>query len=122
MSTRCIIIIRDRKPNGNVIKLFHRLDGYPKGVGKFLMDNVLPEINKPSFGVNEVANYLIKNKEDEDFLVTAKQHPDIEYRYFIFVDTKEIKCQQVKYKQVDNHFELEVLRRIDLKEELNLNK
>lgn len=122
MSTRCIIIIRDRKPNGNVIKLFHRLDGYPKGVGKFLVDNVLPELDKPSFGVNEVANYLIKNKEDEDFLVTAKQHPDIEYRYFIFVDTKEIKCQKVHYEKVMEHFELTVDREIDLKEELNLNK
>lgn len=119
MSTRCIIIVKERKSSGNVIKLFHRQDGYPKGVGKFLMDNILPQLSKPNFGVSEVANYLIKNKEDEDFLVTAKQHPDIEYRYFIIVDTKEIKCQKVHYEKVMEHLELTVDRGIDLKEELN---
>ena len=99
--------------------MFHRHEGYPKWVGKFLMDNVLPELDKPNFKINEVANFLVKNKEDEDFLITVGEHPGIEYRYYINVDTKEIKCQQVKYKQVNNHFELEVLRRIDLKKELN---
>ena len=117
MSTRCDIILTDKQHR--VIRLFHRQDGYPKGVGKFLMDKVLPELDKPNFKINEVANFLVKNKEDEDFLITAGEHPDIEYRYYINVDTKEIKCQQVKYNQVNNHFELEVLRRIDLKEELN---
>lgn len=116
MSTRCDIIITDNRHR--VIKLFHRQDGYPQGVGKFLVDNILPELDKPNFGVNEVANFLVKNREDEDYMITAGEHPDIEYRYYINVDSKEIKCQQVRYTQVDNHFELNILRRIDLKEEL----
>lgn len=122
MSTRCDIIITDNRHR--VIKLFHRQDGYPQGVGKFLLEEVIEKrLNKCGYyTVNDVANFLVKNKEDEDYMITVGEHPDIEYRYYINVDTKGIKCQKVRYAQVGNHFELDILRRIDLKEELNLNK
>ena len=82
MSTRCDIIIRDNKPSGEKIKLFHRLDGYPQGVGKFLIENVLKKLKEsPNFKINEVANFLVKNKEDEDYMITTGRHPDIEYRF-----------------------------------------
>ena len=119
MSTRCDIIIKDDKVSGKRIKLFHRQDGYPKGVGKFLVENILKEMKaKPNFGVIEVANFLVKNREDEDYLITDGTHPDIEYRYIVNTGTKEIKCQKVHYEQVDNHFELTVDRDIDLEKEV----
>lgn len=120
MSTSCIIIIRDKKPSENVIKLFHRQDGYPKGVGKFLLEEVIQKrLEKCEYyTVDDVANFLVKNEDDRTYMVTGAKHPDSQYRYFIFVDTKEILCQQVHYEKVMRHFELTVDREIDLKEEL----
>lgn len=118
MSTRCDIIIKDNK-SGTSIKLFHRLDGYPKGVGKFLVEKVLEQIKvKPNFGISEVANFLVKNREDEDYMITNGTHPDIEYRYCINTSKKEVTCQKVHYEQVGNHLELVVDRKIDLTNEI----
>lgn len=123
MSTRCDIIIRDNKPSGEKIKLFHRLDGYPQGVGKFLIENVLKKLKEsPNFKVNEVANFLVKNKEDEDYMITTGRHPDIEYRYLINVDTKEIKCWKVHYKrESDTLFSFYKDYEVNLEDEI-LNK
>ena len=121
MSTSCIIIIKDKKPSGNVIKLFHRQDGYPKGVGKFLLEEVIQKrLEKCEYyTVDNVANFLVKNENDKTYMVTSSEHPEYtQYRYFIFVDTKEILCQQIHYEKVMRHFELTVDREIDLKQEL----
>lgn len=103
MSTRCDIIIKDYgiyegKSWKVQTKLYHHHDGYPEGVGAFLIKEVLPKLeNSNNISCDEVANFLVKHKEDDEFEVTAYNHVDIEYRYVIDIPKKEITCTSGHY-------------------------
>ena len=103
MSTRSDIIIKDygiyEGRSWKVqTKLYHHHDGYPEGVGKFLIEEVLPKLqNSNNISCDEVSNFLIKHKEDDEFECTAYNHVDIEYRYIIDIPKKEIQCLEGYY-------------------------
>lgn len=85
MSTRAEIIIKDQgtyknKKQSEKVKLYHHHDGYPEYLGKFLVENVLIDLrNHPYITLSEIANDLIKHKEDTEFELTLGTHIDIEY-------------------------------------------
>ena len=102
MSTRSEIIIKenliyDNKKYKFEIKLYHHHDGYPEGVGRFLIEEVLPQLQKSNPSCEEIANFLIKHPKDDEFEVTIRNHVDIEYRYVIDISKKEIKCYEGRY-------------------------
>lgn len=102
MGTRSEILIKEHgiyngKKWSNKIKLYHHFDGYPSGVGKFLMETIYPLLMTSHIDVDEVANTLVKNKEDDSFEVTSAIHSDIEYFYEIDTTLKTIKCWKVHY-------------------------
>ena len=103
MSARSDIIIKDYgiyngKEWKEQIKLYHHHDGYPEGVGRFLIEQVLPQLqNSNSNSCDDVANFLIKHEEDCEFEVTLYNHVDIEYRYIIDIPKKEIQCLEGHY-------------------------
>ena len=104
MSTRCEILIKEtfNQKDKETLKLYHHFDGYPSGVGKFLIENVLPRLRKSNYDVSSIANFLIKNKEDDTFEITYGRHLDIEYFYEINLTKKEIECWKARYKQDKN--------------------
>jgi hypothetical protein len=103
MSTRCDIIIKDYgtyegKAWKVQSKLYHHHDGYPEGVGAFLIKEVLPKLEKSNnISCDDISNSLIKHKEDNEFECTAYNHVDIEYRYIIDIPKKEIRCLKGHY-------------------------
>ena len=103
MSTRCDILIKDygiyEGRSWKVqTKLYHHHDGYPEGVGKFLIEEVLPKLqNSNNISCDDISNFLIKHKEDNEFECTAYNHCDIEYRYVIDIPKKEIQCLEGHY-------------------------
>ena len=79
--------------NTNILKLYHHHDSYPEGVGKFLMEEVYPLLQKSNDETPEsIANFLIKHPDDTEFELTAGYHVDIEYSYVIYIPQKKIKC------------------------------
>ena len=107
MSTRSEILIKDYgtyegKKWNKKVKLYHHHDGYPEGVGKFLVEEVLSKLKTSNgYDCDSIANFLIKHKEDEEYEVTAYYHPDIEYFYEIDIPCKQVKCWKVRYKNWD---------------------
>ena len=103
MSTRCDIIIKDYgiyegKSWKLQQKLYHHHDGYPEGVGAFLLQEVLPQLeNSNNVSCDTIANFLIKHKDDDEFECTVYNHVDIEYRYIIDIPKKEIRCLEGHY-------------------------
>lgn len=104
MSTRCNIVITDEKTPD--LFIYHHCDGYPEGVGVDLMKSVYKRI-APAFWETDdkerndfyylskkmdVANALLKNKEDDGYELTSDYHGDIEYIYNIDVRKKRITC------------------------------
>ena len=86
MSTRAHIRITDGR---DVIMLYHHHDGYPEGVGSYLL-NFLKD--RKYWNGEEIANDLIKDKHDEEYEVTTCLHGDEEYVYVIDCDNKTLKC------------------------------
>lgn len=107
MSTRSDIIIKDYgtyegKSWKSQVKLYHHHDGYPEGVGKFLIEQVLPKLqNSSNISCDDIANFLIKHTEDNEFEITVYNHVDIEYRYVIDIPKKKIKCLKGHYPNWD---------------------
>ena len=107
MSTRSEIIIKDYgiadgKKWKEQLKLYHRYDGYPEGVGQFLYEKVLPKLqNSNGIYADQIANFLVKNKEDDTFEITAYNHV-IEYQYIIDIPKKKIECYGGYYSSWDN--------------------
>ena len=103
MSTRCDIIIKDYgiyegKAWKVQAKLYHHFDGYPEGVGAFLIKEVLPALeNSNNTSCDDIANFLVKHEDDNGFEVTVCNHIDIEYRYIIDIPKKEIQCLEGHY-------------------------
>lgn len=110
MGTRSEIIIKDywtNKQTGGVttkkVKLYHHYDGYPEGVGKFLMREIYPKlISSNSMDIDVIANKLLKSEEDNTFELTVYNHVDIEYLYEIDIPKKEIKCWSAHYTSWDS--------------------
>ena len=108
MSTRSDIIIKDYgtyegKAWKVQSKLYHHHDGYPEGVGAFLIKEVLPKLEKSNnISCDDISNFLIKHEEDNEFECTAYNHVDIEYRYVIDIPKKEIKCLKGHYSNWDS--------------------
>ena len=118
MSTRCDIIIKDNntKTIYKELKLYHHCDGYPEGVGKFLIEEVTPELNHPYITGIDIANFLIKHPKDDGFELTVGEHYDIEYRYIIDVISREIKCYSGHYQEIKpNDYKFEIHKEVDLK-------
>lgn len=82
MSTRCNILF---KVNGEEwFWLYHHHDGYPEGVGAWLVDYLTRETNGFTIWPDTMANDLIKNKaglNDDGYELTSGQHGDIEFLY-----------------------------------------
>lgn len=89
MSTRCNIILKDENKSKKIY-LYHHHDGYPEGVGADLA-HFVTEWNKGYFyGVEELANRMIKGIEspfygevDNEYELTSCLHGDIEYLYIV---------------------------------------
>lgn len=129
MSTRCEIIIKDYETDKSTgkthkwkVTLYHHCDGYPNGVGKFLMDTVYPKLmSSNNVDINVIANLLIKNKEDNGFELTCYKHIDIEYRYVIDIPKKEIMCYEGQYNSWKrNNIVFKATGKVNLKELLPL--
>ena len=128
MSTRCEILIKDY---GNYegkdwklqIKLYHHHDGYPEGVGKFLVEQVYPLLDRQNIDCDRVANFLIKHEEDNEFEATVYNHIDIEYRYVIDIPLRKIKCYGGHYSNSSRtrfcqgtEYNLDVFRPLEIAE------
>lgn len=103
MSTRSEIVIKETynwngSRHADQLKLYHHFDGYPEGVGKFLIENVLPLIQKGNPSISYIANFLIKSTKDDGYEVTLGKHVDIEYFYEINLTKRSIKCWSAHYK------------------------
>ena len=122
MSTRSEILIKDYgtyeglkwKRSG---KLYHHCDGYPSGVGRDLMERIYPMLVKSNnLGVDEIANKLIKDKDnvDDGYEMTVYTHADIEYFYEIDIPKKQIKCFKARYSYNKKYYKLNKGKEEDL--------
>jgi len=99
MSTRTNIQIKSKedakiygKEEAIVIHIYHHCDGYLSGVGIQLL-NMLSKTQKFDDS-SDIANKLIKDKEDDSFELTLGLHGDEEYFYEIDVDNKTFSASR----------------------------
>ena len=98
MSTRCEIHIYG-KTGEPFIRLYHHFGGYPAGVGCFLIEEVYPKLmSSNSDTAEDIAQFLVDHKADNEFEYTDGIHSDIEFLYEINVPVKIIKCFKGRYK------------------------
>ena len=88
MSTRANIVLQEK---GYTLWLYHHCDGYPSYLGRKLMQ-IMENHKKDYSDIFDIANEMIKDKEDNGFEITNGQHGDIEYLYLIDIQDKEITC------------------------------
>ena len=67
MSTRAHVIIKEWE---NQIHLYHHCDGYPSYLGDALMKIMQKHKEHKWLDIYELANEMIKNKEDDGFEIT----------------------------------------------------
>ena len=94
MSTRCNIIIKDRRHR---VILYHHHDGYPEGVGSDLKKYLskFEDWQIRQHGRWEIANDLVKDKaglNDDGYEVTMALHTDIDYCYVINCVSGTLLC------------------------------
>lgn len=89
MSTRANILLLE---TGEKLWLYHHWDGYPSYLGYKLMEIMKTYKERKYLDIYELANEMIKNKDDNGFEITSKRHGDIEYLYVINVENKTIDC------------------------------
>ena len=99
MSTRCNIIIKDRRDR---IILYHHHDGYPSGVGsdlkKFLATFQDWQIRQ--HGHWKITNDLVKNNaglNDDEYEISPRLHGDIDYCYVINCVSGTLLCYSCRY-------------------------
>ncbi len=98
MSTRCEIHIYG-KTGEPFIRLYHQYDGYPAGVGCFLIEEVYPKLmNSNKDTVEDIARFLVYHTADDEFEYADGIHPDIEFLYEINVPAKTVRCFKGCYK------------------------
>lgn len=127
MPTKCEVIIKDYYTYENrkykfKITLYADHNGYPEGIGLFLLKWVLPKLQTSNDeSCNSIANYLVKN---HDFMVTAYHHLGIRFRYIIDIPKKQIYCYRGVYKstytKTNRPYVFKTLERINLKKFLPL--
>lgn len=125
VSTRSEILILGSSQITPDYRLYHHHDGYPSGVGKFLMDEVYPLLMSTNkLESDAIADFLVNHKDDDEFEVSEGIHPDIEFQYLINILKKTITCYKCHYQhwEVDGHLELIILNEYDLKKFLPMNK
>ena len=126
VSTRSEILILGSSQITPDYRLYHHHDGYPSGVGKFLMNEVYPLLmstNKLESDV--IVDFLVNHKDDDEFEVSEGIHPDIEFQYLINIPKKTITCYKCHYHYewgCTEEPELVILNEHDLKEFLPMNK
>ena len=102
MSTRCQIKVTYLKQE---VLLYHHCDGYPKGVGKDLVQR------KKKFNTwngNLLVNELVKNtRKDDGYEIAFQVHTDLDYWYEIDCNRKTIRCWKVKGYLLSDHAEVE---------------
>ena len=89
MSTRCVI--RIKRGSVGSVDIYHHCDGYPSGVGVWLLDTIERWfVGRPAGHVldSEIpANRLVKNEDeklnDDGYEITLAKHVDLEYFYEI---------------------------------------
>lgn len=106
MSTRCVVripVITDpdqirtlTEPEtlaslepGTYLDLYHHMDGYPEGVGKFLKSSLkrwIEDEPDQKYRPYRFLNWLVKQRYDRAFEITLSVHPDIEYLYLVAPD------------------------------------
>ena len=124
MSTRAEILIQENSGYNYDYKLYHHTDGYPDYLGKFLMDKIYPFLMKSNYyKACDLANALLKDKEDEDFELTTGFHPDIEYQYIINIPKKTITGYKCHYEKdyIRDEYELVIYEECDLQRYLPIS-
>lgn len=101
MSTRSLVKVIGEYSKVNI---YHHWDGYPEGVGFFLMEKFYDKLIakadpedpfSTNLDFNDVVNALIKDKDDEGYELTQYKHTDIEYLYEINTKEKTIRCWEI---------------------------
>lgn len=113
MSTRCNIKLIEKD---QIIWLYHHHDGYPRYLGAFLLtkyNDTFKDKNK-YIDAFDLANELIKDKDDDEFELTNGIHGDIEYLYEIDIDKREIRCFEIGYEKQGNDWQQMVGAQINL--------
>lgn len=88
MSTRANILLVEM---GNHLWMYHHFDGYPSWLGKKLMEK-MEKHQKDYADIFDIANEMIKDKDDDGYEITRRRHGDIEYLYVINITNKTIEC------------------------------
>ena len=102
MSTRSQIKITYLKQS---VLLYHHWDGYPKGVGKDLIQRQ-KKLN--TWNGENITNELVKNtRKDNGYEVAFQVHTDLDYWYEIDCNRKTIRCWKVKGYLLSDHAEVE---------------
>lgn len=99
MSTRANILLLE---TGNKLWLYHHFDGYPSYLGDCLMKIMQKHKEHKWLDIYELANEMIKNKEDDGFEITNDRHGDIEYIYIINVEEQSIVCRKTSFDSIYN--------------------
>lgn len=109
MSTRGNIIIKNKTEQ---VILYHHHDCYPEGVGLDLLRKVYPKLKDTKYynDVEDIANALIKDKEDDEYELTTCIHGDIEYLYEIDTDNKTIKCFEWNWNKDERGDEIDLTK------------
>ena len=101
MSTRSQIKVTYLKQS---VLLYHHWDGYPKGVGKDLIQR-WKKFN--TWNGNLLVNELLKNKrKDDGYEVAFQVHTDLDYWYEIDCNRKTIRCWKVEGYNLSDHAEV----------------
>lgn len=92
MSTRANIkIIKGDK----VVWLYHHCDGYPEYLGHKLTDVLNSFVVKEYTRVEDIANRLFKDQEDNGFEMSANPVDGVEFMYGINLDEKMLYIWRV---------------------------
>lgn len=101
MSTRCNIIIKDKRGK---IYLYHHHDGYPEGVGSDLFERLKVLFLNTYLYKTSLANFLVKDTNDE-YNITDSIHGDIDFLYTIDCESKSMFWQKVDKTWVNDTVE-----------------
>ena len=92
MSTRAVVkIINGRKS----LELYHHCDGYPEGLGCFLLKEMKKVQDEENYNYKCPEIYLRKWINEFNFKITLYNHCDIEYYYEFDIKNKKVTCKSV---------------------------
>lgn len=94
MSTRANILLLE---TGEKLWLYHHFDGYPSYLGNRLMEILEKHKEHKWLNIFDLANEMLKNKDDDGYEITQNRHGDIEYLYIINVEEQSIVCRETHF-------------------------